>query len=377
MSNYKEELNNIHAPEDLILRTLNKVHEEEKKVEAETEQKIETTYNDSNVTRIKPKRIITTVSSIAAAAAVLIIALSAGGFFKGYSEDSTSSSDMMMETTQASAESDASSASSDASSGASSASSNASSAASSASSDASSAASEASDSSDEEDNTMNYSYGDYKNKNKRDSVANGEATNSLTAKWTMPDSIEVTSELNGLFAEGVEGLTKATFEPAAYLGYIEETDLAHAFLCKTIEDTGKTFWSVVYIKEDSEGKVNLLDVQSIMLSESSDKGAVQFGTVSGNELVGNWSVDEESVSNGIGDISDDIKAAIDEALKSKVSVTYEPIMIMGSQVVSGTNYAVLCKNVTSSEWTIVYVYKNLDGKGTLMNVATFDLEVFE
>ena len=106
MSNYKEELNNIHAPEDLILRTLNKVHEEEKKVEAETEQKIETTYNDSSVTRIKPKRIITTVSSIAAAAAVLIIALSAGGFFKGYSEDSTSSSDMMMETTQASAESE-------------------------------------------------------------------------------------------------------------------------------------------------------------------------------------------------------------------------------------------------------------------------------
>lgn len=366
MSNYKEELNNIHAPEDLILRTLNKVHEEEKKVEAETEQKLETTYNDSNVSRIKPKRIITTVSSIAAAAAVLIIALSAGGFFKGYSEDSTSSSDMMMETTQASAESEASSASSNASSGASSASSN-----------ASSAASEASDSSDEEDNTMNYSYGDYKNKNKRDSVANGEATNSLTAKWTMPDSIEVTSELNDLFTEGVEGLTKATFEPAAYLGYIEETDLAHAFLCKTTEDTGKTFWSVVYIKEDSEGKVNLLDVQNIMLSESSDKGAVQFGTVSGNELVGNWSVDEESVSNGIGDISDDIKVAIDEALKSKVSVTYEPIMIMGSQVVSGTNYAVLCKNVTSSEWTIVYVYKNLDGKGTLMNVATFDLEVFE
>lgn len=362
MSNYKEELNNIHAPEDLILRTLNKVHEEEKKVEAETEQKIETTYNDSNVTRIKPKRIITTVSSIAAAAVVLILALSAGGFFKGYREDSASSSDMMMETTQASAESGASSASSDASSAA---------------SEASDSAGEYSDSSNEADNTMNYSYGDNKNKNKRDSVAQGEATNSLTAKWTMPESIEVTSELNGLFNEGVEGLTKATFEPAAYLGYIEETDLDHAFLCKTTEDTGKTFWSVVYIKEDSEGKVNLLDVQSIMLSESSDKGAVQFGTVSGNELVGSWSVDGESVSKGIGDISDDIKVAIDEALKSKVSVTYEPIMIMGSQVVSGTNYAVLCKNETSSEWTIVYVYKNLDGKGTLMNVATFDLEVFE
>ena len=38
MERYKEELNNIHAPEDLILKTLAKVHEEEKKVEAEKSQ---------------------------------------------------------------------------------------------------------------------------------------------------------------------------------------------------------------------------------------------------------------------------------------------------------------------------------------------------
>ncbi len=40
MERYKEELNNIHAPEALILRTLSRVHEEEKRIEAETSEKI-------------------------------------------------------------------------------------------------------------------------------------------------------------------------------------------------------------------------------------------------------------------------------------------------------------------------------------------------
>ncbi len=35
MERYKEELNNLHAPEDLIMRTLMRVHEEEEKVKAE------------------------------------------------------------------------------------------------------------------------------------------------------------------------------------------------------------------------------------------------------------------------------------------------------------------------------------------------------
>ena len=53
MENYKKELNNIHAPEDLILKALARVHEEEKKVEAE--KAAESTDKNSNVVSFMDK----------------------------------------------------------------------------------------------------------------------------------------------------------------------------------------------------------------------------------------------------------------------------------------------------------------------------------
>ena len=52
MERYKEELNNIHAPEALIMKTLARVHEEEKKVEAEKAENNITNNSTNNVTNI-------------------------------------------------------------------------------------------------------------------------------------------------------------------------------------------------------------------------------------------------------------------------------------------------------------------------------------
>ncbi|SNU09537.1 hypothetical protein SAMN06297422_12723 [Lachnospiraceae bacterium] len=95
MEKYKEELNSIHAPEDLILRTLSRVHEEEEKIKAEEDNKItdisdnyiyrnnadnsdNTEYID-NTEKIsvfkKYNKIIKMCSTLVAAAIVLIIAI--------------------------------------------------------------------------------------------------------------------------------------------------------------------------------------------------------------------------------------------------------------------------------------------------------------
>ena len=86
MERYKEELNNIHAPEDLIMKTLLKVHEEEAKVEEEkrTAEPIEaeTVKAETNVTEFASHRsnknryklFITVGSTLAAAALILLIA---------------------------------------------------------------------------------------------------------------------------------------------------------------------------------------------------------------------------------------------------------------------------------------------------------------
>ena len=158
MERYKEELNNIHAPEDLILRTLARVHEEEKKVEAE--KNIQATASAqqnqqafSNITNIadrvnndntnrennnsdttnsnyrnyayygldepdeslkypvkktfyeKHSKFIKIGSTIAAAAAVLFIALSMQSRTGSYSPASDSTTSYSAESTEASADS--------------------------------------------------------------------------------------------------------------------------------------------------------------------------------------------------------------------------------------------------------------------------------
>ena len=93
MKNYKDELNNIHAPEDLIKRTLEKVHEEQASIEAEeANSRINETYgriNETNSSQIgdnvpesgkvsffeKYRKYIVAGSSLAAAALVLILAV--------------------------------------------------------------------------------------------------------------------------------------------------------------------------------------------------------------------------------------------------------------------------------------------------------------
>ena len=91
----------------------------------------------------------------------------------------------------------------------------------------------------------------------------------------------------------------------------------------------------------------------------------------GEALPGGWELPESY------DITDDEKKAFEEAIKDTDGVNYEPMMIIGTQVVSGTNYAFLCKAEAvspeaESYWSVVYVYKNLDGKSELLNIAAME-----
>ena len=60
-----------------------------------------------------------------------------------------------------------------------------------------------------------------------------------------------------------------------------------------------------------------------------------------------------------------------------VGVGYTPVAYLGSQVVAGTNHAFLCQAVTVvpdavPRWTVVFLYEDLQGNVSLMNIADFD-----
>lgn len=94
-------------------------------------------------------------------------------------------------------------------------------------------------------------------------------------------------------------------------------------------------------------------------------------------LVGAW----ESWTGNPLEIPDDVKAAFEKATEGLVGCTYEPIAILGSQVVSGMNYCLLCKTTVVTpdapvSYTLVYIYEALDGTAEILRIQDIVFDAF-
>ncbi len=73
------------------------------------------------------------------------------------------------------------------------------------------------------------------------------------------------------------------------------------------------------------------------------------------------------------DVPQEAQDALNKALEDLTGATYEPVTLLATQVVAGTNYAILCKVTpvypdAEGSYAIVYVYQSLDGEAELVNV---------
>jgi hypothetical protein len=76
-------------------------------------------------------------------------------------------------------------------------------------------------------------------------------------------------------------------------------------------------------------------------------------------------------------ITEDVKALVEKATEGLLGVNYEPVTYLGSQLVAGTNHAILCKATVVNlnaipTWKILYVYEDLQGNVSILNIADFD-----
>ena len=93
-----------------------------------------------------------------------------------------------------------------------------------------------------------------------------------------------------------------------------------------------------------------------------------------DQLMGGW-----QVFNGTTPAyTDDEKAVFDQAIAGLVGMNYELVRVLGTQLVSGTNYAFLARGPTvtanpSSAWYVLIVYQDLSGNVSLTAVNPIDL----
>ncbi|MBO6108813.1 MAG: Ig-like domain-containing protein [Eubacterium sp.] len=79
------------------------------------------------------------------------------------------------------------------------------------------------------------------------------------------------------------------------------------------------------------------------------------------------------------EITDDVKAAVTKATETLVGATYEPIALLATQIVAGTNYRILCtvKPVVQNPkpvYAIVTIYADLEGKAEITDIKTTEVE---
>lgn len=182
-----------------------------------------------------------------------------------------------------------------------------------------------------------------------------------TGGWEKPDSPEITQEVRSLF-ERLK-LVGATYDPIALLGSQIVAGVNYCVLCKTapvIPEPQETY-AIVYLSENLDGTVELTDVQH--------STAAAIG--SSENMTGAW----ESAGSPV--VTQGAKAALEKACESLVGAEYTPVALLGSQVVAGTNYALLCEiNAVVPDaqpsYAIVYVYAGIDGSAEITDTVDFE-----
>lgn len=196
------------------------------------------------------------------------------------------------------------------------------------------------------------------------------------------DPLDIPDDAKYIFDCATDELIGGTYnyEAIAILGTQVVAGTNYCFLCRKISyETGETMgYTLVYVFYSLNDDVELLHEQDIVFApDAASPEAAETTDANGEILPGAWA----NWTNDPLDIPNDVKAAFDKALESLVGCTYEPIAILCSQVVAGTNYCLLCKTTVVTpdapvSYTLVYIYEALDGTAEILRIQDIVFDAF-
>ena len=202
-------------------------------------------------------------------------------------------------------------------------------------------------------------------------VSGGWAVNDDDTVGWAPD------EAKEAFDKAAQNWTGQDFTLVAYLGSQVVAGSNYMFLCKGTLVTANpvTELKVVTVYQDLQGNAEITNVADFNIGDywdAEDPGASE-------QLAGGWTPATED--QPMVELPLPVEDAFEQAMQNLDGADYYPIAYLGSQLVAGTNYAVLCKQtlVTAepvSTLCLVYIYAPLSGDAEVSNIVTLDLTQF-
>ena len=194
-----------------------------------------------------------------------------------------------------------------------------------------------------------------------DEKENGGENLPNVGGWTTPESCAVTSDSKAALEKATEQMTGGTYKPVALLGSQVVAGTNYRLLCEFTPATKDAVasYAIVTVYEDLEGNA---EITEILNSEAQVK-------VTDEVIDGGWAAPETP------DLTDDSTQALADASEGVVGASYEPVVLLGTQVVAGTNYCMLCEITpvaenAESHYAVVVVYMGADGTTDILE--TFD-----
>ena len=191
-------------------------------------------------------------------------------------------------------------------------------------------------------------------------------TEFLAGGWevnTGSTSISKNAAAKAAFKKATAELLGVSYQPIAVLGTQVVAGTKYAILCKAtpvIPDAAPDI-TIMYIYENVDGTVDIDGFQTVI--SGGDKGGFKANT-------GKFTIKNKK--------NKAVYSAYKKAMKQLVGVDYKPVLYLGSQNKSGSNYMILCRSQAvypnaPYEWSLVTVSKSAKGKVKLGDVQTLEL----
>ena len=175
----------------------------------------------------------------------------------------------------------------------------------------------------------------------------------------------LTKAEKAVFAKATDKLEGVSYTPVYTIAKQTVSGTNYAFFCqaKVVLPKATPTWKIVIVNVDTEGEVKILAVNNFNYKKIKTRNSAYK-----SNLIGGWVYNgKTSSSKGLPSAA---KKAFKQATEGYVGVTFTPLALLGTQVVSGKNYMFLCRGVaadisgTASLYEVV-VYQNANGKSKI------------
>lgn len=175
-------------------------------------------------------------------------------------------------------------------------------------------------------------------------------------------------EQKRIFAEATEAVTGEELTPVAVVGTQVVAGTNYEFLCigrPSVEELeGQAIWDMVSVYVDLDGKCELVSIRAFNMAEPAAGQVYEEGPMGAWECaIDGTCVDGEAAE------------AFEKTSKEADGIKLTPAVLLGTQVVAGTNYMYLCKGETANRdyACVATVYADLNGNAEITGCTVLDI----